>query len=325
MPESKERTAGPHERLHDLIVARPVGAVARRESPAAAALQAGGAFPRAVPPPIPPGLPDPRPPVPESARSAPDAGEAAGVRSAEALARAAVEYRAAYGDPVLRAAAVDRAGRERRRVRWAVPWRLAVAAGIGVLLVAGGVALRAATTRAGEPVELPVPAPQATQSARSSTAVAGEAGEGEADGDAAGEVVVHVVGQVAAPGVVRLPAGARVTDAVDAAGGALAGADLSALNLARTVVDGEQVVVPAPGDEPAAAAVAAGPVDGRVDLNTADAAALDALPGIGPVLAERIVDRRNAEPFGSVDDLDDVPGIGPALMADLRDLVRVQG
>lgn len=323
MPDSKERTAGPHERLHDLLAARPAAHPGRQDRPAEA--PPVGAFPRVLPAPTPPFAPGHRDGVPASTGAEADRVGARGVRSAEALARAAVEYREAYGDPVLRAAADDRGARERRRVRWAVPWRLAAMAGVAVLLVAGGVALRTTATRAGEPVELPVPVPRATGT--TSTTGASEASAASVDATAAssGEVVVHVVGHVAAPGVVRLPVGARVTDAVEAAGGALAEADLSALNLARTLVDGEQVMVPAPGDVPTTVGAAAAPSDSRVDLNTADAGALDALPGIGPVLAQRIVDHRTAAPFGSVDDLDDVPGIGPALMAELRDLVRVQG
>ncbi len=96
-------------------------------------------------------------------------------------------------------------------------------------------------------------------------------------------------------------------------------ADLAGLNLARVLTDGEQVVVPGPGDAADGAARAPG-----VDLNRADAAALDALPGIGPVLAERIVSWRSAHGrFSTVDELAEVAGIGPALMAGLRELVRV--
>ncbi|KZM76607.1 competence protein ComEA [Cellulosimicrobium sp. I38E] len=139
---------------------------------------------------------------------------------------------------------------------------------------------------------------------------------------------MHVVGQVAAPGLVTVAADARVADALEAAGGATAEADLAALNLARTVTDGEQIVVPRPGEAvPAAgpAAPAAGATaGGAVDLNAADATALDALPGIGPVLAERIVAWRDENgPFTTVDELGEVSGIGPAVLADVRDLVRV--
>jgi competence protein ComEA len=154
---------------------------------------------------------------------------------------------------------------------------------------------------------------------------------------AAAALVVHVVGQVARPGLVRLPAGSRVADAIEAAGGARRGADLSALNLARLVVDGEQVHVPKPGEavvgsgggQPAAGAAAGGgagggPGSAPVSLNSADVAALDTLPGVGPVLAQRIVDWRTEHGrFTSVDELGEVSGIGDKLMAQLRPKVTL--
>jgi competence protein ComEA len=155
-----------------------------------------------------------------------------------------------------------------------------------------------------------------------------------AGGDAAagsqGPVVVHVAGAVLRPGVVTLAAGARVADALAAAGGAGPGADLSALNLARTVGDGEQVVVPllgAAGTSAAAAGEHGGPgaAEGRLDLNRATAAELESLPGIGPVLAQRIVDSREAEgPFAAVGDLRRVSGIGERVLAGVADLVVVR-
>jgi competence protein ComEA len=137
-------------------------------------------------------------------------------------------------------------------------------------------------------------------------------------------LVVSVVGKVARPGLVTLPTGARVAEAVDAAGGLLPEADPASVNLAALVTDGEQIVVGAPGAS-AAAAPAAGtaPMGGRLNLNTAGVAELDALPGVGPVLAQRIVDHRKRGPFTSVDELDDVPGIGPAIAAELAELVTV--
>ncbi|ADG75121.1 Soluble ligand binding domain protein [Cellulomonas flavigena DSM 20109] len=175
-------------------------------------------------------------------------------------------------------------------------------------LVAGGIVLRAAGAPRGEPVTIPVPAPDAT-----SRAAGGPAGEEV--------VVVHVVGAVAAPGVVRLTLGARVADAVAAAGGSTPEADLGRVNLARVLTDGEQLVVPAagaPASEPAGA-----PTDGLVDLNSATEQELQELPGVGPVLAGRIVQRRTERPYAAVDELDEVAGIGPALLADLRPRVRV--
>lgn len=137
----------------------------------------------------------------------------------------------------------------------------------------------------------------------------------------AGHVVVDVVGAVSAPGLYTLDGGARVADAVAAAGGAAAGADLDALNLARVVVDGEQVRVPLIGEPVVGGFVVGGAAstDGRVNINTADVAELDRLPGVGPVLAARIAEYRDAHgPFASVDALDDVSGVGPALLEKVR-------
>ena len=172
------------------------------------------------------------------------------------------------------------------------------------------------------PAGPPAGAPSAATDAL--TPPVGEASETSA------AVVVSVVGLVARPGLVTLPAGARVADAVEAAGGLLPGADPASVNLAALVPDGAQIAVGVPG----AAVGPGGSSDGvlgtgpgpgsRVDLNSASAGELDALPGIGPVLAQRIVDHRTRHgPFRSVDQLDDVPGIGPAIAAELAELVVV--
>lgn len=138
-------------------------------------------------------------------------------------------------------------------------------------------------------------------------------------------VYVHVSGEVREPGLYRLDQSARVVDAVAAAGGFTETAAREGVNLARTVSDGEQLVVPAEGAEgPDAAAPAAPEGDGRVNLNTADLAALDTLPRIGPAIAQRILDWREENGrFTSVDDLMAVPGIGEKMLASLRDLVTV--
>ena len=139
-------------------------------------------------------------------------------------------------------------------------------------------------------------------------------------------LVVDVAGAVRRPGVYRLARGARVADAVARAGGATHSADTLAVNLAAPLADGEQVLMPSragPGSAVAAgaeASVSAHPPP--VDLNTATAEQLDALPGIGPVTAQKIVAYREAHgPFTSLDSLDAIPGIGPARIASLRGLV----
>lgn len=142
-------------------------------------------------------------------------------------------------------------------------------------------------------------------------------------------VVVHVGGAVVEPGVRELPEGSRVQDAINAAGGLAEGAAPDALNLARVLTDGEQVVVPTLEEVEAAGATAgttagsSGP-GGKVNLNRATAAELDALPGVGPATAEKIVADREANgPFATVEDLGRVSGIGDKKLADLADLVCV--
>jgi competence protein ComEA len=138
-------------------------------------------------------------------------------------------------------------------------------------------------------------------------------------------VVVDVVGAVRRPGLYRLTEGERIADALERAGGATGKADLEQVNLAAPVVDGEQVVVPrraptggasAPGGDSATAP------SGPVHLSTATLEQLDALPGVGPVTAQKILDYRAQHgAFHSVDELDAIPGIGPARLDQLRDLV----
>jgi competence protein ComEA len=147
-----------------------------------------------------------------------------------------------------------------------------------------------------------------------------------------GQVVVHVAGEVRRPGVVRLPAGSRVEDAVRAAGGFTRKARSASVNLARPLVDGEQLVVLGRGDPPAlpgpgqggAAPTGAGGPGAPVNLNTATLEQLDSLPGIGPVLAQRILDWRAAHgQFTAVDELSEVSGIGEATLEELRAAVTV--
>ena len=144
-----------------------------------------------------------------------------------------------------------------------------------------------------------------------------------ADAPNTASLYVHVAGAVAQPGLYVLGAGARVVDAIAAAGGFAGDAARDAVNLARPLSDGEQLQIPVIG----AVEVAPGSAivsDGRVNLNTADAAALDTLPRIGPAMAQRIIDWRDDNGrFTSVEDLLAVPGIGDKMLESLRDLVTI--
>ncbi|WP_448072381.1 helix-hairpin-helix domain-containing protein [Georgenia yuyongxinii] len=242
------------------------------------------------------------------------------------------------------------------RWRWAPSVRAAVAAAIVIAVLGLGWAAWSFATAPADPVPLPTAGPSEpagsgevpaapTDAAPSAPATRPTPAPARTDTS----VVVHVAGAVARPGVVELPGGARVADAVAAAGGATDAAEPSAVNLARVLVDGEQVYLPAVGEAvpgagagPAAAPAApAGPAGdpaagrppaaggdgspaGPVNLNTATAAELDTLPGVGPAIADRIIQWRDLNgPFLSVDDLDAVAGIGPATMERLRALVSV--
>jgi competence protein ComEA len=193
------------------------------------------------------------------------------------------------------------------------------------LLAAGLVALallvvawrhHAASARAPAPLRIAPIAPRRVGPA---------GGLGGRGAPAARTLVVDVVGAVRRPGLVRLPPGARVADAVAQAGGLGPKAERSAVNLAAPVSDGQQVVVPRRGSAPVGAAApgaspAAAPTE-PVSLSTASLEELDALPGVGPVTAQKIVAYRQEHgAFRSVDELDAIPGIGPSRIADLRGL-----
>jgi competence protein ComEA len=163
------------------------------------------------------------------------------------------------------------------------------------------------------PVTDPVPAPATADAAGSAAPAA-----------SATQLVVSVAGRVRHPGLVRLPVGARVADAIDAAGGLLPGTDIGLLNLARKVVDGEQILVGVtPSPAPPGAGGSPAP-DNPINLNTATEPELEELPGIGPALAQRILDYRTEHGgFRSVDELKQVSGIGDVRFGDLKDLVTV--
>ncbi|MFD4938274.1 helix-hairpin-helix domain-containing protein [Streptomyces virginiae] len=179
-----------------------------------------------------------------------------------------------------------------------------------------------------------VVAPGALPAAATAPAAAPAQGAGAGAGGTAARIVVDVTGKVRDPGVRRLPAGSRVEDALAAAGGVRPGADTTGLNRARVLVDGEQVVVGAPAQPPPAgmtggmgpasgAGSGLGSGSGPLSLGSATVAQLDGLPGVGPVLAQHIVDFRTARGgFRSVEDLRQVDGIGERRFADLRPLVR---
>ena len=139
-------------------------------------------------------------------------------------------------------------------------------------------------------------------------------------GGKADDVVVYVSGAVASPGVLTLPASSRVIDAITAAGGATPEADLESINLARILVDGEQIRVGVVGESPPSASAGTGTdAQACVRLATATETELQTLPGIGPALAQRIISYRATHPhLTSVDELDDVPGIGPSLIEKIR-------
>jgi competence protein ComEA len=206
--------------------------------------------------------------------------------------------------------------------------RVALGAGhVAVLAVVAAVALAVTaylTIRARPSV---TPVPQARTSPATAPAALGAtpvpAGAPAAtDAAPTGSVVVDVAGKVRRPGVATLPAGSRVVDAIRRAGGARPGVDLSSLNLARVLVDGEQILVgaaPAPGVAASASSRPGASADGAlVNLNSATLEQLDSLPGVGPVTAQKILDWRSTHgAFTSIDELLEVDGIGEKTLADM--------
>ncbi|MEX0953334.1 MAG: helix-hairpin-helix domain-containing protein [Nitriliruptoraceae bacterium] len=187
--------------------------------------------------------------------------------------------------------------------------------GLSVLL-AGAAALTIVFWWSGRPVP---PAPAAEVGVELS---AWDDDAGRASAPADDVVTVHVTGAVHTPSLVHLDAGSRVADAIHAVGGAIADADLQVVNLARRLTDGEQVHVPRIGEREGGGATTP---DGRVDVNRADAATLQSLPGVGPTRAAAIVSHRERHgPFTTPGDLRAVNGIGEATFQTLADLVVVR-
>ena len=196
----------------------------------------------------------------------------------------------------------------RTQTRWRVGITAALAlGGLLVLIAIGGYFVSSMNTPA---IVLPEPDSSGVDMA----------GNPQPGGDRpTSQVTVHVVGAVVKPGVVILDAPSRVQDALEAAGGALPEAELSGVNLARELFDGEQIVVPAQGED---REITGGLSGGLVSLSRASSAELQELPRVGPHTAERIIDWRETHgPFRSVEDLLAVSGIGPATLEGLRDLV----
>jgi competence protein ComEA len=230
-------------------------------------------------------------------------------------------------------------------IRWRLGLRLAVL--LGILAVAAGAWFwwQAAS---GRPEILPLSgiSPETSGSAGEDSASAEDNGAGSRAGPGsetpsgaqesapAGTVVVHVAGAVLRPGVVQIPAGSRVQDALTAAGGGSPGADPDRLNLAAVVEDGQKIHLPRQGEPLPGSIGEDGALDGggssdagatpgsKVNLNTAGVEELDSLPKVGPVLAQRIVDwRKEHGPFKAVEELDAIDGVGPKMLEALLPLV----
>lgn len=211
-------------------------------------------------------------------------------RRASLVAAASRAYEAAHGNPLPEPVTAT---------RWRIDPKVAVTVVVVVAIMVAG----------------------AVFTARPSAQVLPEPQVAESDSATMGIVTVHVAGAVETPGVYELPWGARVADAIAAAGGSTGEASTDTVNLARVLTDGEQVLIPT---AESVHALAQGTGSGLININIADAGQLDSLPGIGPVLAQRIVSHREAHgPFGSIADLERVSGIGPAAVEKLSGVATV--
>ncbi|MET3902695.1 helix-hairpin-helix domain-containing protein [Paenarthrobacter sp. 4246] len=213
------------------------------------------------------------------------------------------------------------------RLRWRTPWRVAVLiAVVAAALIAWHLVQSSLDQPTSEPLDPAASGGPVVSDSPSPPAPAGTQVEGS--------LLVHVAGAVQKPGVVSLPLGSRVFQAIDAAGGAAPNAELGGLNLAEVLSDGVKILVPVVGQaaQPAPSALAGSGAAGnsrggatKVNINTASLEELGTLPRVGPVTAQRILDwRKEHGPFASVDELDAIDGIGPKLMESLKDLVTVQ-
>ena len=208
-----------------------------------------------------------------------------------------------------------------------LPGSTTVAAVLIVLVLLAGIGVWRHARASDRALEADQAAEQSAELHAEKAAEAGAGGTGATPAgpatpgtDSTGEVVVHVSGAVATPGVLTLPASSRVTDAITAAGGALEDADLDTINLARPLTDGEHIRISRIGETPPAPTANGDATHAAcVRLDTATVTDLQTLPGIGPALADRIIDYRATHPrITSVDALDDVPGIGPSLIEKIR-------
>jgi competence protein ComEA len=183
-------------------------------------------------------------------------------------------------------------------------WRVPIVGALCCLLVSAGMVIYVRRPVA-QPIEIVEPSPAPTASPV--------------------QIAVYVTGAVQNPGVYYLPGESRVQDALEAAGGPTADADLDRVNLAQRVHDEDQVYFPEVGEEGVPASSTGGSTEGLIDINTASAGELEELPGIGPTLAESIIDYRESHgPFGSIEEIMDVRGIGQGVFDDIRDLITVR-